>query len=149
MGRISPISQPPLQVIIAQSLMYVVQWLEYVIWWKYDLRFTLFLLAQDQAPHWEKKRSKTSVNEASRPVVWGGKVWPFPPSQTTARLTSLADIHIFPISPRFLAFFHYCGALSIMSPLSYFLSPHFFSYGPMDPREWALTPTLPNPFQIE
>ena len=135
MGRISPISQPHLQVIIAQSLM---------------LRFTLFLLAQDQAPHLEKKRSKTSANEASRPVVWGGKVWPFPPSQTTARLTSLADIHIFPISPRFfLAFFHYCGALSIMSPLSYFLSPHFFSYGPMDPREWALSPTLPNPFQIE
>ena len=77
----------------------------------------------------------------------------------------------FPISPHFFAFFRYCGALSqaqfllminssisIMSLLRYVLSRHFFSHGPMDPRlhgdymdprDWALTPTLPHPFQIE
>lgn len=36
---------------------------------------------------------------------YGEEKWPFPPSQTTARLTSLADIHIFPISPRFFGLF--------------------------------------------
>ena len=136
-----------------------------------EIQLTIYIISVSLGPGSAlgEKGSKTSASEASPPVVWGGRGWPFPPPQTRARLTSLLDI--FPISPLLFAFFRYCGALSqaqfllminssisIMSPLRYFLSPHFFSYGPMDPglhgdymdpRDWALTPTLPHPFQME
>ena len=78
-----------------------------------EIQLTIYIISLSLGPGsaMGEKRSKTSASEASRPVVWGGKGWPFPPPQTTARLTSPADI--FPLSPRFFwAFFRYCGALS-------------------------------------
>ena len=62
-----------------------------------------FILAWDQAPHWGKKEKTISVREKKNLSGEGKGWWTFPYPQTTARLSSLADI--FCISP-LLPFFH-------------------------------------------
>ena len=56
-----------------------------------------FILAWDQAPHWGKKEKTISVREKKSLSGEGKGWWTFPYPQTTARLSSLADI--FCISP--------------------------------------------------
>ena len=67
-----------------------------------EIQLTIYIISVSLGSALGEKRSKTSASGASRQVVWEGKGWPFPPPQTTAGLTSLADI--FPISCGFFAF---------------------------------------------
>ena len=69
-----------------------------------EIQLTIYIISVSLGPGSAlgEKGSKTSASKASRSVVWGGKGWPFPPPQTRARLTSLADIFLF--HPIFLPF---------------------------------------------
>ena len=109
LGRISPISQLPLQVIIAQSLMYVAYGWSTLFGGNttYDLHYFSHSFSLG-----EKK--KQNIGERSEPAGSMARkrvaLSPFPDNRSAHFARQYSYFSCF--SPFFWAFFHYCRALS-------------------------------------